>query len=128
MAASPEGRRDSRGFEQVLAGALRVDNSPYLHSRGIWPETLRDERFADTWRVGPRENVLFLHRDDTGHVTGFEAKNLGFTGFAAGGRKTAWQSVSWPDDRALVVTESAIDANHDGVLSRRVPCVTARTT
>jgi hypothetical protein len=60
--------------------------------------------------VGARGNVLFAHSDDAGAVTGFEVKNHGFTGFAAGGRKTAWQSAARPDDRALVITESAIDA------------------
>ena len=54
--------------------------------------------------------MLFVHTDDTGIVTGFEVKNHGFTGFATGGRKTAWQSAARPDNRALVITESAIDA------------------
>jgi hypothetical protein len=43
-------------------------------------------------------------------VTGFEIKGQGFTGFATGGTKSAWQSAARPADGALVVTESAIDA------------------
>ena len=51
-----------------------------------------------------------MHRDGVGEVTGFEVKNRGFTGFAAGGTKSAWQSESRSDDRAVVITESAVDA------------------
>jgi hypothetical protein len=106
----PTAPPDPRAVGEAFAQALRAESSPYLHARGIRPETLGDARFADTWRVGPRQNVLFVHTDDAGVVTGFEVKNHGFTGFATGGRKTAWQSAQRPDDRALVITESAIDA------------------
>ena len=111
-APSPTAAREPRAVDvgEAFAQAVRADNSPYLNARGLRPETLRDSRFAETWRLGPRQNVLFVHRDDAGVVTGFEVKNHGFTGFATGGRKAAWQSTARPDDRALVVTESAIDA------------------
>jgi hypothetical protein len=95
---------------EAFAAASVVESSPYLHARGLRPETLRDARFAGTWRQDARGNVLFAHKDEAGAITGFEVKNRGFTGFAAGGTKTAWQSVAGPGDRALVVTESAIDA------------------
>jgi len=108
--APPQRSANTRSAAESFDLALRADNCPYLNERGIRPETLTDARFADTWRVGPRQNVFFAHRDDDGVVTGFEIKNRGFTGFATGGRKTAWQSVARPDDRALVITESAIDA------------------
>lgn len=101
---------DERSPAQAYARASRADGCAYLHSRGLRPQTLRDPRFADTWRIGPRGNVFFAHTDDAGALTGFEVKNYGFTGFAAGGRKTAWQSAAGPDDRTLVITESAIDA------------------
>src|SRR5260370_26995880 len=104
------GSAEERSPAEAFASASRADNSAYLHSRGIRPETLRDPRFSDTWRIGPRGNVFFVHRDDAGVVTGFEIKNSGFTGFATGGRKTAWQSLIRPDDPALVITESAINA------------------
>ena len=109
-AAAREPRARRRRRRGGVCSGLRADNSPYLNARGIRPETLRDSRFAETWRLGPRQNVLFVHTDDAGVVTGFEVKNHGFTGFATGGRKTAWQSAARPDDRALVITESAIDA------------------
>jgi hypothetical protein len=71
---------------------------------------ISDARFAGTWRVDGRGNVLFAHTDDGGAVTGFEVKNRGFTGFASGGSKSAWRSAVREGDRALVVAESAIDA------------------
>ena len=108
--APPQAGADVRSAAEAFARAFRADNSHYLNERGIRIETLADTRFADTWRIGPRQNVLFAHRDEQGVVTGFEIKNRGFTGFATGGRKTAWLSVARPDDRALVITESAIDA------------------
>lgn len=107
---APQTAADTRSAVEAFDRALRADSSPYLNERGIRPETLTDARFTDTWRIGPRGNVLFAHRDDAGIVTGFEIKNRGFTGFATGGRKTAWQSTARPEDRALVITESAIDA------------------
>jgi hypothetical protein len=77
--------------------------------RGIRPETLSETRFSGSWKEDSRQNVLFVHRDGDG-VTGFEVKNERFTGFAPGGTRTLWQSAATPDDRRLVVAESAIDA------------------
>jgi len=99
-----------RDFAQLFAIARSTENSAYLNARGIRPETLRDPRFAGSWLEDARNNALFAHRDDAGVVTGFEIKNRGFTGFSAGGHKTVWRSATRPDDRALVITESAIDA------------------
>jgi hypothetical protein len=101
---------DRRSVAEVFEAARVVDTCAYLSSRGLRPETLSDPRFAGTWRLGARGNVLFAHTGAAGEVTGFEVKNRGFTGFAAGGTKTAWRSAAFADDRALVVTESAIDA------------------
>jgi hypothetical protein len=107
--APRSGLPDPRPAE-VFARASPGESCLYLNTRGLRPETLSHPRFVGTWRIGPRQNVLFAHTDDAGAVTGFEVKNDGFTGFAAGGRKTAWQSRGKPDDRALVITESAIDS------------------
>ncbi len=109
-AQRPAAHQEVRSAAQVFAEAAVLDNSPYLNERGIRPETLADARFEGTWRIGARQNVLFVHRGESEDVTGFEIKNRGFTGFATGGCKTAWQSAAPPDDRALVITESAIDA------------------
>ena len=102
--------RDPRAVAHAFATARRADNAPYLNTRGIRPETLRDGRFAGTWGLDARGNTLFVHTTDAGEVTGFEIKNRGFTRFATGGTKSAWQSAALPTDRALVITESAIDA------------------
>jgi len=101
--------RDPRAVAEAFAAARVVDTCPYLEARGLSRETLSDPRFAGTWRVDARGNVLFAHRDEAGALTGFEIKNRAFTRFSPGGIKTAWQSASHPDDRALVITESAID-------------------
>ncbi|MGA3125063.1 MAG: DUF3991 domain-containing protein, partial [Polyangiaceae bacterium] len=101
---------DRRPPAATFAAARNADNSPYLNTRGIRPETLRDPRFAGTWGLDRRKNTLFVHTTAAGEVTGFEIKNRGFTGFATGGTKSAWQSEARPTDSALVVTESAIDA------------------
>jgi hypothetical protein len=106
----PPAVRDPSAVVQAFAAARVADTCPYLQGRGLSRTTLSDPRFARTWRVGARGNVLFAHRDDAGVLTGFEIKNRAFTGFSPGGIKTAWQSASDPDDRALVITESAIDA------------------
>ena len=95
---------------EVFEAARVAVTCDYLSARGLRPETLSDPRFAGTWRVDARGNVLFAHRDDSGALTGFEVKNRGFTGFASGGKKTAWQSRAFPGDQGLVITESAIDA------------------
>lgn len=60
-------------------------------------------------RIDDRGNTVFPHFDAAG-LCGYEIKNRGFTGFAAGGKKGLWFSHTRPDDRYLVLTESAIDA------------------
>jgi hypothetical protein len=103
-------QRDRRPVSEVFAAAEVTESCAYLHARGLRRETLADPRFAGTWRQDARGNALFVHRDDVGEVTGYEVKNVGFTGFAPGGTKTSWRSVARVDDRVLVITESAIDA------------------
>ncbi len=107
---APAAPVDRRPPAATFAAARNADNSPYLNTRGIRPETLRHPRFAGTWGLDRRKNTLFVHTTAAGEVTGFEIKNRGFTGFATGGTKSAWQSKARPTDSALVVTESAIDA------------------
>jgi Toprim-like/Protein of unknown function (DUF3991) len=103
-------RAPQRPVAEVFESARVASTCDYLAARGLRPETLSDPRFAGTWRLDARGNVLFAHRDPTGVLTGFEVKSHGFTGFAAGGTKSAWQSAARDGDRVLVVTESAIDA------------------
>jgi hypothetical protein len=108
--ARPTPVRDPRLVERAFLSARLADRSAYLASRGLSPETVSSARFAGTWRIGPRDNILFAHRDELGVLTGFEVKNRGFTGFSTGGTRTIWQSCALPTDRTLVLTESAIDA------------------
>jgi hypothetical protein len=107
---APAAPVDRRPPAETFAAARNADNSPYLNTRGIRPDTLRHPRFAGTWGLDRRKNTLFVHTTAAGEVTGFEIKNRGFTGFATGGTKSAWQSTARPTDEALVITESAIDA------------------
>jgi hypothetical protein len=95
----------ARAFEQARA----VSNSRYLNLRAIRPEILGSERFAGTFREDRRRNVLFPHRDQAG-LAGFESKNHGWTSYSAGGVRALWWSNMLPDDRQLVLVESAIDA------------------
>lgn len=106
----PAPARDRRAIIEAFARARVSETCCYLKSRGICRETLSDPRFAPTWRLDARGNALFAHRDEQGELTGYEIKGPRFTGFAAGGTKTAWQSIAHEGDRILVITESAIDA------------------
>lgn len=82
---------------------------PYLEARGLGRAITTHPRFVGSFRTDHRRNVLFPHYDKLG-LCGFEIKNQGFTGFSSGGIKGMWASVCYTGDRALVITESAIDA------------------
>jgi Toprim-like len=102
--------RDEAAAAAAYSNA-RAARCRYLEDRGISYKVAAASRFAGTYRLGDRGNVLFPHRDQaTGLVVGFEIKNKGFTNFATGGRKTYWMSESRPDDDRLVIVESSIDA------------------
>ena len=90
-----------------MANAQRF---PYLeHERGVPADVLLAPRFAGRMRIDSRGNTVFPHFDAAG-LCGYEIKNCGYSGFAAGGQKGLWFSHAQPDDRRLVLTESAIDA------------------
>lgn len=90
-----------------MANALR---HPYLEHQRCLPATLlRSPRFAGRVRTDSRGNAVFPHFDAAG-LCGYEIKNQCFTGFAAGGEKGLWFSHTGPNDRRLVLAESAIDA------------------
>ena len=101
--------RDRHKVVQTLAAAKDIEDNLYLNSRGLRPETLKEPRFAGTFKEDPRGNVLFVHRDGDG-VSGYEIKNRDFTGFAPGGTKALWHSQGGPTDNKLVIAESAVDA------------------
>jgi hypothetical protein len=83
---------------------------PYLENERALPAALlQHERFAGRVRMDARGNAVFPHFDAEG-LCGYEIKNSGFTGFAAGGTKGLWFSHARLDDNRLVLCESAIDA------------------
>jgi hypothetical protein len=83
---------------------------PYLeHERGVPAAVLLSPRFLGRMRMDSRGNTVFPHFDAAG-LCGYEIKNRGYTGFAAGGEKGLWFSHTRPDDRRLILAESAIDA------------------
>ncbi|HEX4065909.1 MAG TPA: DUF3991 and TOPRIM domain-containing protein [Acidobacteriaceae bacterium] len=93
-----------------------TDGHPYLERRRALPASLlMDERFAGRIRIDARGNAVFPHFDAEG-LSGYELKNVEFTGFASGGNKALWLSQEFPDDQRLVITESAIDALSHAVL------------
>jgi Protein of unknown function (DUF3991)/Toprim-like len=96
-----------------MANALR---HPYLEQERCLPASLLSSpRFVGRIRIDRRGNAVFPHFDAAG-LCGYEIKNHGFTGFAAGGQKGLWFSHSRPSDRRLVLAESAIDALSHAVL------------
>jgi hypothetical protein len=87
-----------------------VQRYPYLERERCVPAAvLLSPRFVGRMRIDSRGNTVFPHFDAAG-LSGYEIKNRGFTGFAAGGQKGLWFSHARPDDRRLVLAESAIDA------------------
>lgn len=93
-----------------------TDGHPYLERRRALPASLiADERFAGRIRIDGKGNAVFPHFDAEG-LSGYELKNVEFTGFASGGNKALWLSQEFPGDQRLVITESAIDALSHAVL------------
>lgn len=109
--------RDRAGVLAAWERAERCLSLPYLTARGLSPEVLGLPIFSGCVRVDRRGNAIFPHYDKSG-LCGFEIKNKGFTGFAAGGVKGLWFTQSKPTDKELVLTESAIDAISFHVLQK----------
>lgn len=77
--------------------------------RAIPPALLRSARFDGRLKVDARGNVLFAHVNAAQLLCGFEKKNRGFTGFAAGGEKGLGGSNDFDGDGRIVLAESFID-------------------
>ena len=93
-----------------------TDGHPYLERRRALPASLIAlERFAGRIRIDDKGNAVMPHFDAEG-LSGYELKNVEFTGFASGGKKALWLSQEFPGDQRLVITESAIDALSHAVL------------
>ncbi|MEL7484541.1 MAG: DUF3991 and TOPRIM domain-containing protein [Planctomycetota bacterium] len=90
---------------------------PYLcDERAFPPEILSQDFLVPRLRIDDRGNAIFPHFNDSG-LCGFEARNHDFVSFSAGGTKGLFCTVPGPDDRTLVIAESAIDAISYGVIS-----------
>jgi hypothetical protein len=95
------------GSYRRMANAQRL---PYLeHERCVPTAVLSSPRFAGRMRIDSLGNTVFPHFDAAG-LCGYEIKNGGFTGFAAGGQKGLWFSHTQLADRRLILTASAVDA------------------
>ncbi len=103
-------RADRMRVEGAYRRMAQAQRFPYLeHERCVPAAVLLSPRFAGRMRIDCLGNTVFPHFDASG-LCGYEIKNCGFTGFAAGGQKGLWFSHTQPADRRLVLTESAIDA------------------
>src|SRR5277367_5364024 len=94
-----------------------TDGHPYLERERALPAAalLALDRFSGRIRIDGKGNAVFPHFDAEG-LSGYELKNIGFTGFSPGGSKALWLSHELPDDQRLVICESAIDALSHAVL------------
>lgn len=77
--------------------------------RGVPRAVLESPLFSGRIYTDRYDNAVFPHHD-RGGVCGFEVRNFEFRGFAKGGRKGLWYSNNGPEDTALIIAESAIDA------------------
>jgi Toprim-like/Protein of unknown function (DUF3991) len=104
--SSPDRTRVECAYRRMT----QASRYPYLeHERCLPAGVLSSPRFVGRIQIDSRGNTVFPHFDAAG-LCGYEIKNRGFTGFAAGGEKGLWLSHTRPDDRRLILAESAIDA------------------
>lgn len=102
--------KDRLRVTEAYRGMAMASRHAYLErERGIPATVLSSPRFANRMRLDGRGNAVFPHFDRQG-LCGYEIKNRGFTGFAAGAEKGLWFSRTRAEDRRLVLAESAIDA------------------
>jgi hypothetical protein len=99
---------------KVEGAYARMEETPDGHAylireRSVPADTLISPRFAGRVRIDDRGNAVFPHFDADG-LSGYELKNVGFTGFASGGAKALWLSNKEADDKRMVFCEAAIDA------------------
>ncbi len=102
--------KDRMLVDRKFRAMVDAPRHQYLEQRRSIPAAvLSSARFAGRVRADHRGNAIFPHFDGEG-LSGYEIKNEGYTGFARGGEKGLWASNDQPQDRRLVIAESAIDA------------------
>ena len=112
----PKTHKDRAGVQDRYASMQVAHRHPYLEEdRKIPALALGCWRFVGRIKIDHRSNAVFPHYDAEG-LCGYELKNRNFTSFAAGGSKGLWLSKTIPEDRRLVICESAIDALSYAVL------------
>ena len=73
-----------------------IDGHPYLERRrALPPALLALDRFAGRIRIDDKGNAVFPHFDAEG-LSGYELKNVGFTGFASGGARRCGSPMNCP--------------------------------
>ena len=90
---SPKQKRASHDIATVLLnfGKMQpIKYHPYLSQRGIPAVILADRRLLGRIYIDRYQNAVFPHWRKGGELCGYEIKNKGFTGFAAGGEKGLW--------------------------------------
>ncbi len=99
-----EGKKD---FNPVFEKSVYPNTSDYLiNVRGIAKEVL--ELSPDT-RKGISTNI-FIHRDQSGEITGYEYRDENKKGFAKGGKKSLFIVRGSDEVKSLIIVESAINA------------------
>lgn len=101
--------RDRAGLMRRFLKMSVIQSHSALTARGITADLLTLPRFSGCVLQDERKNACFPHYDRDG-IAGWEMKNRGFTGFAAGGSKGLWFSRTKPTDARLVIAEGALDA------------------
>ncbi len=100
--------RDVKSVQRYLQSTTQINDTTYLQSRYITPETIFGPRFDGTIRQDRRGNAVFMHRNLEGFC-GAELKNNGFTGCPKDSQKGVWHSRLYKEDRRLILCESGID-------------------
>ena len=104
--------QDGGCYKKALAvwNAARWSPEPaYLLARGLNRATLGDPRFADTFRVDKRGNVIFPHHDRQGMI-GYELRSATLKTIGANVHKALWISRNLKEATSIVIAESSINA------------------
>lgn len=102
--------KDLQAVAKLWHGAEVCIRHAWLETeRAIPSSLLSSHRFHGRLKVDSIGNALFAHGNADGAICGFEKKNKGFTGFAAGGEKGLGLSNVLGGDDRLVLAESFID-------------------
>jgi hypothetical protein len=129
FAASPNADAFASALEPASKDLLRVrarfeamspivGHHVYLENeRRIPADVLCHPRFRGRIRIDAHKNAIFPHWNLSG-LSGFETKNHNFTALRLAAEKGLWASHGAPDDAALVIAETAIDALSHFALKR----------